>query len=300
MLHDLVKKVEELGERARRYKDTLSKNEMLTRYVLIDPFLRMWGWDTENPEQVRPEFATQAGRPDYALLGPDGKVVAFVGAKSLGRKEDLEQYITYCVQVGVQYFIATDGVKWEVYDTHVLKPLSDKKIAEWDILQENLGDVIRKAFILFSHMPFSGIAPEPITTMKTAPKPSVEKVGETLQTLDKITPKLGERLRYSQIVFPDGSRFMLKAWSDILYHTVKWLIETNKLTRRNCPIKTGPKRYLIHVEPKHPSGAVFRNPKEINGLYLEANFDIKNLIKHTKTLLQQVGIDPSQVYLTAA
>ncbi|MEM0381479.1 MAG: hypothetical protein QW580_02270 [Nitrososphaerota archaeon] len=78
------------------------------------------------------------------------------------------------------------------------------------------------------------------------------------------------------------------------------MIETNKLTRRNCPIKTGPKRYLIHVEPKHPSGAVFRNPKEINGLYLEANFNIKDLIKHTKTLLQQVGIDLSQVYLTAA
>jgi predicted type IV restriction endonuclease len=61
-----------------------------------------------------PEFSTQAGKPDYALLGDDGKPLAFLGAKSLGKQEDLNQYISYCVSEGVGYFITSDGVQWEV------------------------------------------------------------------------------------------------------------------------------------------------------------------------------------------
>jgi len=72
-----------------KYRDQLSRNEMLTRYVLIDPFLRLLGWNVESPEHVSPEFSTQVGRPDYALL-VDGKPIASVGAKSLGKQEGLQ------------------------------------------------------------------------------------------------------------------------------------------------------------------------------------------------------------------
>jgi predicted type IV restriction endonuclease len=49
---------------------------------------------------VRPEFSTQSGKPDYALLGPEGRPTAFVGVKALGKPEDLTQYISYCVSGG--------------------------------------------------------------------------------------------------------------------------------------------------------------------------------------------------------
>ncbi|MEO0138272.1 MAG: hypothetical protein ABIL16_00185 [candidate division WOR-3 bacterium] len=68
----------------------------------------------ENPSEVVPEFSTQAGRPDYALK-VDNRIVAFVGAKALGKLEDTLQYISYCVAEGIPYFITTDGDKWEVY-----------------------------------------------------------------------------------------------------------------------------------------------------------------------------------------
>ncbi|MEM3014721.1 MAG: hypothetical protein QXS08_01825 [Nitrososphaerota archaeon] len=68
MFQNILDKIRALRERAVKYRDQLAKNEVLTRYALIDPFLRLLGWDTEDPEQIRPEFSTQAGRPDYALL----------------------------------------------------------------------------------------------------------------------------------------------------------------------------------------------------------------------------------------
>ncbi len=77
---------------------------MSVRCALIDPFLKLFGWDVENPSEVIPEFSTHAGRPDYALI-VDGRIVAFVGAKALGKSEDTLQYISYCVAQGVPYFI---------------------------------------------------------------------------------------------------------------------------------------------------------------------------------------------------
>jgi len=127
LFQNILDKIRALRERAVKYRDQLAKNEVLTRYALIDPFLRLLGWDTEDPEQIRPEFSTQAGRPDYALLHGGESPLAFIGAKSLERQEGLQQYITYCVAEGVKYFIATDRLKWEVYDTFILKPLVERR-----------------------------------------------------------------------------------------------------------------------------------------------------------------------------
>ena len=44
------------------------ESEALTRYALVDPVLCALGWDVSDPEKVRPEFPTEQGRPDYALL----------------------------------------------------------------------------------------------------------------------------------------------------------------------------------------------------------------------------------------
>ncbi|MDJ0271287.1 MAG: hypothetical protein NYU39_01705 [Aigarchaeota archaeon] len=96
MLQELVSLVDRLKKRIQDYQKELQSSEALTRYVLIDPLLRALGWDTENPELVRPEVSTQAGRPDYALLH-GGQRLAFIGAKALGKHEEYLQQISYCV-----------------------------------------------------------------------------------------------------------------------------------------------------------------------------------------------------------
>ena len=49
-LENLLTLIEKLQERIDSHGDALKKNEMLTRYALIDPLLRELGWDTEDPE----------------------------------------------------------------------------------------------------------------------------------------------------------------------------------------------------------------------------------------------------------
>ena len=111
-LHELVEK---LRERVHLHSDVLRKSEMLTRYVLIDPLLRELGWDTEDPELVRPEFRSGSGFADYALLSA-GKPLVMLEAKKLDKplKDGLMQSIQYCLEDGTPYFAVTDGRRWEV------------------------------------------------------------------------------------------------------------------------------------------------------------------------------------------
>lgn len=292
MFQQALDEINKLRARISKYRDQLMKNELLTRYILIDPFLRLLGWDTEDPEQVRPEFSTQAGRPDYALLHGSERPIAFIGAKSLGRQEDLQQYISYCVSEGVKYFITTDGARWEVYDTFIPKPLAEKKIAEWDISREEPGEVLRKALIILRHAPFTAEAQKPITLPER--KEVVEKIGDPLSL---IKPKPGSKMTYREILFPDGKRYTIKKWRDILRRTVEWLVETNRLTRDKLPIRAGRKRYIVNDRPIHQSGVSFRSPKVISGFYVECGVDIILTLRHTKRLLEFFGVNASDVYL---
>ena len=53
-IEEAIEKIEELKDKIKRYKEIYSGNETLVRYSLIDPFLRMIGWDTSDPSQVIP------------------------------------------------------------------------------------------------------------------------------------------------------------------------------------------------------------------------------------------------------
>ncbi|MEM3492207.1 MAG: hypothetical protein QXV24_03570, partial [Nitrososphaerota archaeon] len=107
------------------------------------------------------------------------------------------------------------------------------------------------------------------------------------------------KMKFSEIVFPDGRRYTLKRWRDILLRTVKWLVETKRITSSNIPISAGQrsKRYLINIEPTHPTGIRFRDPREVSGLYIECNYDIPGIFRYSKHLLEQFGVSPSDVFL---
>lgn len=288
MLQELVSLVDRLKKRIQDYQKELQSSEALTRYVLIDPLLRALGWDTENPELVRPEVSTQAGRPDYALLH-GGQKLAFIGAKALGKQEDLLQQISYCVSEGVRYFIATDGSRWEVYDTNIQKPLQDKKIVEWDIQSMNAGEVIRRAFTIMRYAGITEAAPPQIEPPKTT-----QPLHGT--PLTRISQKPGDTLRYKKIIFPDGKSHPLRSWKDILTSTVEWLNATNKLT--NLPIKTSRgDSYLVNTHPEHEDGKKFRFSKKVGSVYVETHFSARDILRHTRRLLEICGVKPDVVFL---
>jgi hypothetical protein len=67
-MRELLEAIKRVCERIKRYENQLRQNEMLTRYALVDPILRALGWDTEDPEQVVPEFQTEGGRRRFDIL----------------------------------------------------------------------------------------------------------------------------------------------------------------------------------------------------------------------------------------
>ena len=122
-LESLLALVHKLRERIDTHGDKLRQSEALTRYALIDPLLRELGWDTTDPGLVMPEYRSQRGSADYALLytAPMKRYPAMmVEAKKLGtplRDTVLGQVLNYCTLDGVEHFSVTDGQRWDVYET---------------------------------------------------------------------------------------------------------------------------------------------------------------------------------------
>ncbi|MEM4304267.1 MAG: hypothetical protein QXQ70_10325, partial [Candidatus Caldarchaeum sp.] len=95
--------------------------------------------------------------------------------------------------------------------------------------------------------------------------------------------------------FPDGKSFDLEYWRDLLVATVEWLSSTDKL---KPPVKL-PRgsTYLVNTEPKHADGRRFLSIRQVGNLFVETNFNNKDIVKHTKYLLQQHGVDANHVFL---
>lgn len=77
---------------------------------------------------------------------------------------------------------------------------------------------------------------------------------------------------------------------EILVYTAEWLAKRGKLHRDMCPVASGPKRYLVHFEPKHRYGNDFRAPRRIsNGLYVETHYSTAHCIMNARKLLELCG-----------
>ena len=93
------------------------KNEQQVRNSVILPIFRALGWDTTDPDQVFPEYGTETGRVDYALLGEDGTPLILIETKALGNVTDksIRQLFRYAFDAGGGIIVLTDGQKWEFY-----------------------------------------------------------------------------------------------------------------------------------------------------------------------------------------
>lgn len=162
----IVNLVAELKRKIEKHRDKLIKNEMLVRYILVDPFLRALGWDLENPEQVEPEYTVEGGRVDYALKLA-GRVAAFIEAKPLyGITDDvIKEKLKYSVDAGIRYTIITDGNTWRMFDAYKEVPWKEKEICKWSIAEDDAVAVAFNSLIIantpaFGKIPFLEKRPE--------------------------------------------------------------------------------------------------------------------------------------------
>lgn len=308
-MEQLLDILAKLQDKAQRYRTELSNNEFLVRYALIDPLLRALGWDTENPEQVRPEETISVGRPDYALLDA-GATKLFIGAKALGKPEDLEKLITYCNAKGVPHFVATDGVHWELYEVFRPVPTPQKKVIEFDLLSMDLGEVARRALALWRRAPIGtpGSIPAVIPSTPAMP-PLVATASPTPPALlpSSSSPAKQQAFRGSAIaslsvqpkdphpkglIDPNGVMHELHSWKDVLVVVVDWLVKHQALTPAHCPVKLPQgSRYIVHTTSKHPNGKDFFQPVKVGPVWVETHASAAHLVRQAVFLLTTCGQD---------
>ena len=310
LLDELYQVIEKLRERMEIHQDKLKQSEALTRNALVDPLLRALGWDTEDPALAMPEYKLGSGFADYALLN-GGKPAIVIEAKKLGTPlySAAEQSVTYCVNDGIGYFVATDGRKWDVYETHRPVPLAEKKIVSFDIT-DSPADVCLDALILWRRSVQSGIVRkartpllepehEPLVTVNQ-PEPALEPVATTpivtttladdgnWQPLTQLKPMKGDKPPL-QIRFPDGLTAQIKSWLDIPVEIVSWLDQKSRLDETAVPIEGGSTRYILSGTPVHKSGRNFWNPKQAGRFYIEGDHGSASHVRGALRIIKQAG-----------
>jgi len=294
-LEELLSVLWSVRERAHRYKELLQKNEALTRYVLIDPVLRALGWDTEDPEQVRPEFSTETGTPDYALLYKEEPYI-MVEAKALGKQLEgaKDKAFQYAYQNGVPYFVTTDGLLWELYD--VFKRDKDKRLFSIS-LDDGEGEAARQLLALWRPAMPEVSAPVKFLLEAREEKVSTRQKGENEFSISELFTKMkrGEIAKGAKppksIRFPDGQTKAIKYWRDLLVFSVEWLSKNASFPVPISFPSTG--RILV---AKTPEG--MRAPKEVAGYYVETHASALYILQFLSCVLEKAHVDASKVFVT--
>ena len=293
-LHALIDTITKIRYTIKYYKTALSKNEMMTRYALIDPLLVQLGWDLADPGEVVPEDNTgSGGKTDYTMGGN----AMIVEAKKLDEPLDkhTDKIITYVGNRNVRYGVLTNGRRWKIYDANTT---TKSPVAEFDITDSD-GRVIAGAIHLYwsvvqDGIPRSSTIPlKDVDNLVEARHPEIRPPVRTISgiTLDGLAYNPGDK-HPKTLIHKDGTRRVLKSWVDLLVGVAEWLVKIGHLTTQECPIRIGPKRYLLHVEPIHPNGKRFRTSREIAGLHLYTNIGPANAIRYANKLITVTRLNP--------
>ena len=117
-----------------------SANEQEAKAWFITPILQALSW--RGPGRVRLEHP--AGRErvkmDFALQGPDRKIVAFIEAKAPGAdlSSHVGQVMNYAFYEGVDICVLTTGVEWWLFLPREKGEPMDRRFAALDLQSDNV------------------------------------------------------------------------------------------------------------------------------------------------------------------
>jgi len=149
MSEDMISFIDNLKKNSR----LLSYSEDQTKMAIVLPILRRLGWDTENIDDVCPEFSVEGRRVDYALL-LKGQSIVFIEVKKtsedLDNQDHQEQLLDYSFRQGVKIAVLTNGITWSFY-----LPIADvnwrlRKFYTIDIIEQETSSVVKKFVDLLS------------------------------------------------------------------------------------------------------------------------------------------------------
>ena len=322
-LDDLKETIETLQKRIQAHSTYLSGHETRTRQVLIDPMLRVLGWDIENPDSVQLEHKNNQDRLDYVLIGSEGPI-AVIEAKKLKaplHNKATDQVIIYAHRADIPYMLVTDGDHWQMFDVFKRGQLDDRTLMKFQLTRDEPYACALQALGIWRPNLASG-EPQEAATPVMREKPAHAKSASTTSKSSRgkkvakpsnnvdWKPLTSLKIDYGHeapafIKFPDSSLRPLESWTDLFVIVAKHLVETGKISAQDCPIsKKRSKRYFLHTEPIHPNGNEFINKKEIGKeicgeeLWLMTHDNSQSLYANACWLLDKFGVNPSTVLVS--
>lgn len=133
------------------------------------------------------------------------------------------------------------------------------------------------------------------TMLQSSEKMTPSTTDGTYRPLDQLRVKLGD-LPPRRLRLPNGDERILEHWNSLPLETARYLVKVGRLQASNCPVRLprARNRFLIHTDPRHPSGERFFHAIEISdGLWLEAHANAPDLFRQTVNLIRQVRDDPA-------
>ena len=301
ILESLLELVETLKARLDEHAHEFRDSEALTRYALIDPLLRELGWDTEDPNVVRPEYRVPNGNPADYVLFADREPAIVVESKKLGEPlgTALDQGLQNADSACAEYFLLTDGRRYELY-----QPGKNSACGSFDLrgsfsaegclkaLAALWGPSVQSGSVGTGHesvlVPHDD-SPELLQTKVTdIPPPLPTNHGYNWEPLAEITVEK----RPVELRLPDGTKARIKRWNDLLTETTRWLVDNDRLDRKSLPI-------MRRGNPKNTTVVVSNEPtlkgEEVSGVYVRTDYNPGNCVLNAIVIIKRAACcHPSQ------
>ena len=308
----IAEAIKALKKTRSEHEEYLKPIETRTRQLLIDPMLEALGWDVRNPAQVHLEYKGTSGKPDYALFS-QGNVIALIEAKKLREQpsrigsQQLVKYATDDSLTSLKYVVWTNGDYWWLWIkgdqyTGEGEAFHISEMSEYEC-------AVKATPLLRSTLEVQEVPPTPEPSSRTpsirqkavdSSKSEEQNQGDW-EPLTSLKVEKGQKPpANSNIKFPDSSTKPINHWIDVLVSVANYLIETGKISAKNCPVplKEGSRRHLLHTESIHSTGKEFDCKREIGELWLNTHSDSTNTWKNACWLLERFGVNPSTVLVS--
>ena len=306
----LTETISIVRERIRLHKDRLNDDEMVTRVALVDPILRVLGWDVADLDRVEVEhnYSRGAENVDYALWSerlhnsrPIVKPAGFVEAKALSDnleyseknkttkkfKAQVDRYRYYAPCI-----VLTNGNIWKV---HLTLPATFSGSASLEFSVQNEADDLVEKFTQ-------------LEGLLRSPKPDADGYCWAPLAVFQPPPDRGAKTKWWQsatkrmpgaIKFPDADKKTVTDWSQIVERTANWLYQENRLPIGKEIKRPGYRAIypLVTAEPQGSAHPSQWKPIGDSGMHVYTRNDYTISIQYTKALLSACKVDHENVYL---
>lgn len=253
-----MKELEALLTNLKNNPRLASFSEDATKMAVVLPILRRIGWDTENIDEVTPEFSVESRRVDYALR-LHNKCRVFIEVKKpsedLDNESHQEQLLDYSFRQAVELAVLTNGVTWCLYLPRAGTDWRSRKFYTVDIVEQETPDVASKLVELLSKNNVqSGEALKRADEIHKGrlKKKAIENalpeawnkvVTEPDSLLVDLLAEITERICGYKTELPDVAKFLKRNEARFL------VLPSDEIPETQAPPKAGPRPRLGVVEP---------------------------------------------------